>query len=57
MTIVLIICAGVAIVLVLLFFAVNKWSGRSQDKESTAKLRRAAQMNDPTIDSRGDGIN
>ncbi len=53
MTIVLIVCAGVALLVILAFFSVNRWSSRSRDKEATAKLRAARQTNDSRVKERG----
>jgi hypothetical protein len=57
MAIVILIAIGIAILLVLAFFAVNRWSSDGRDREKTAGLRRNRQMATPEKETRGTGIN
>ncbi|HET6169507.1 MAG TPA: hypothetical protein VFE01_04960 [Terracidiphilus sp.] len=57
MSIVILIALGIALLLILLFFAVNRWSSRARDREKSAGLRSSRQMTEPGTDSRGTGIN
>lgn len=57
MSLVLVGALGVALLLILLFFAVNRWSSRARDREKSAGLRSNRQMTEPDRESRGTGIN
>lgn len=57
MSIVILIALGIALLLILLFFAVNRWSSRARDREKSAGLRSNRQMTEPEKESRGTGIN
>ena len=57
MSIILVIAIGVAILLILGFFAVNKWSSSARDREKSAELRRNRQMTPTGTENRGTGIN
>jgi hypothetical protein len=57
MSLVLVVALGIGLLLVLLFFAVNRWSSRAQDREKSAGLRSNRQMTEPDKESRGTGIN
>lgn len=56
MTIVLIVSAGVAALVILSFFAVNRWSSSSRDTKANGKLRAARQASDSRVKERGVGI-
>jgi hypothetical protein len=51
------IFVGVAIVLVLCFFATNRWSSRARDREKSKDLRSSRQMESANTEERGTGIN
>ncbi len=55
--IILLTLLGIGILLILGFFAVNRWSSRSRDREKSASLRDNRQMAEPSTESRGTGIN
>ena len=57
MAIVLLIVLGVAVLVILAFFAVNRWSSGGRDREKNADLRTSRQMTEPNTESRGPGIN
>jgi hypothetical protein len=57
MSIVILIALGVALLLILLFFAVNRWSSPARDRKKSAGLRSNQQMRGPEKESRGTGIN
>jgi hypothetical protein len=57
MSIIIVIAIGIAILLVLLFFAVNRWSSFGRDREKSADLRRNRQTTTPNTEERGTGIN
>lgn len=57
MSIVLLMALGVAIVVILAFFAFNKWSSAARDREKSAALRKNRQMAGTEHESRGIGIN
>jgi hypothetical protein len=57
MSIVILIAIGIAILLVLGFFAVNRLSSDARDREKSAELRRNRQATNPNTESRGTGIN
>jgi hypothetical protein len=57
MSIVILIAIGVAILLVLGFFAVNRWSSDARDRKKSADLRNNRQTTSPNTESRGTGIN
>jgi hypothetical protein len=58
MSIVILIALGVGLLLILLFFAVNRWSSPARDRDKSAGLRRRhRQMTEPDQESRGTGIN
>ncbi len=57
MSIIIVIAIGIAILLVLLFFAVNRWSSFGRDRAKTADLRSNRQTTTPGTDERGTGIN
>jgi hypothetical protein len=57
MSIVIVIAIGIAILLILLFFAINKWSSFGRDRKKSADLRRNRQTTTPTTEDRGTGIN
>ena len=48
---------GIGILMILGFFAVNRWSSRARDREKSAGLRNNRQMTDPHTESRGTGVN
>jgi hypothetical protein len=48
---------GVAVLLVLCFFAVNRWSSSGRDREKSKALRDNQQMEQPGTENRGTGIN
>ena len=48
---------GIAILIILGFFAVNQWSSPARDREKSAELRRNRQMTPPVKEDRGTGIN
>jgi hypothetical protein len=48
---------GVAVLLILCFFAVNRWSSRDRYREKSKALRENRQMAQPGTDDRGIGIN
>ena len=57
MSIIILIAIGIAILLILLFFAMNKWSSVARDREKSAELRRNRQVTPPSTEERGTGIN
>ena len=57
MAIVLLFILGIAILVILGFFAVNKWSSPARDREKSAELRSNRQMAAHERESRGTGIN
>ena len=57
MSIVILIAIGIALLLVLAFFAVNRWSSPEQDREASAALRAHLQMPGQNMGTRGTGIN
>lgn len=57
MAIVILIAIGIAILIVLGFFAVNSWSSPSRDREKSAELRTNRQMTGAEHATRGTGIN
>lgn len=57
MSIIIVIAIGIGILLTLGFFAMNKWSSPSRDREKSAELRRNRQMTPPSTEDRGTGIN
>ncbi len=57
MSIVIVIAIGIAILLVLGFFAINKWSSPSRDREKSGELRENRRMTSPDTEDRGTGIN
>jgi hypothetical protein len=57
MSIIIVIAIGIAILLILLFFAINKWSDPARDREKSAALRKNRQMTPPSTEDRGTGIN
>jgi hypothetical protein len=57
MTIILLFTLGIGILIILGFFAVNKWSSDTRDREKSVDLRRNRQMSGPNTQSRGTGIN
>jgi len=48
---------GVAILLILCFFAMNPWTSRDRDREESKALRGNRQMAQPGTEDRGIGIN
>jgi hypothetical protein len=48
---------GIGILMILGFFAVNRWSSRARDREKSAGLRNNRQMAERPTESRGTGIN
>ena len=56
MAIVLLFILGIAILVILGFFAVNKWSSPARDREKSAELRSNRQMAAHERESRGTGI-
>ena len=56
MSIVILIAIGIALLLVLAFFAVNRWSSPEQDREASAALRAHRQMPGQNMGTRGTGI-
>jgi hypothetical protein len=57
MSIVILIAIGIALLLILAFFAVNGWSSFARDREKSAALRNNRQMPGQSTESRGTGIN
>jgi predicted transporter len=57
MAIVLLFILGIIILVVLGFFAVNKWSSPGRDRAKSADLRANRQMGGSERESRGTGIN
>jgi hypothetical protein len=57
MSIVILIAIGIAILIVLGFFAVNRWSSPARDRQKSEQLRRNRQMTGTERESRGTGIN
>ncbi|MGA9716892.1 MAG: hypothetical protein WBQ79_01315 [Acidobacteriaceae bacterium] len=57
MSIIILTAIGIAILLILLFFAMNKWSSPARDREKSGELRRNRQMTPPSAEERGTGIN
>lgn len=57
MSIVILIAIGIAILIVLGFFAVNRWSSPARDRQKSEELRRNRQMTGTERESRGTGIN
>jgi hypothetical protein len=57
MSIVILIAIDVALLLVVAFFAVNRWSSPEQDREASAALRTHRQMPGQNMETRGTGIN
>jgi hypothetical protein len=57
MSIVILIAVGIALLLILGFFAVNRWSSPEQDRGASAALRAGRQMPGRNIGTRGSGIN
>lgn len=57
MSVIILIAIGIAILLVLGFFAVNRWSSDARDREKSADLRSNRQTSSPNTESRGTGIN
>lgn len=57
MTIILLFTLAIGILIILGFFAVNKWSSFGRDREKSAELRRNRQMTQPSTEDRGTGIN
>jgi hypothetical protein len=56
MAILLMICAGVAVLVGLFFWAANRWSSPARDRQKTAAMRSGQQAN-PATAKRGAGIN
>ena len=57
MSILILIAIGIALLLILAFFAMNGWSSFARDREKSAALRANRQMDQPTREGRGTGIN
>lgn len=57
MSVVILIAIGIALLLVLAFFAVNRWSSSERDRTANAALRNNRQMPGESTESRGTGIN
>ena len=57
MAIMLLIILGIAVLVILGFFAVNRWSSPERDQTKTAEMRRNRQMSGTQRESRGTGIN
>jgi hypothetical protein len=57
MSIILVIAIGIAILLILLFFAMNKWSSVDRDRKKSAELRTNRQTTTSSTERRGTGIN
>jgi predicted transporter len=57
MSIVILIAIGVAILIVLGFFAVNRWSSPARDRAKSEALRTNRQMSGTEQENRGTGIN
>jgi len=57
MSIVILVAIGIAILIVLGFFAVNRWSSPAHDRQKSEQLRRNRQMTGTERESRGTGIN
>jgi LPS O-antigen subunit length determinant protein (WzzB/FepE family) len=57
MSIILVMALGIAVLLILLFFAMNKWSSIARDREKSAELRKNRQMTPTGTEGRGTGIN
>jgi hypothetical protein len=56
MAVLLIICAGIAVLVGLFFWGANRWSSPERDRQKTAAMRSGQQAN-PTTAKRGAGIN
>ena len=56
MSIVIVVALGIALLLILCFFAVNRWSSRARDRDKSAALRANRQMTHPNTEERGSGI-
>jgi hypothetical protein len=48
---------GIAILLILGFFAVNRWSSSNRDRDKSKALRENRQMRPSHTEERGTGIN
>jgi hypothetical protein len=57
MAIVLVFILGITILVILGFFAVNKWSSPARDRQKSAELRTNRQMSGPERENRGTGVN
>jgi hypothetical protein len=57
MAIVLVFILGITILVILGFFAVNKWSSLARDREKSAGMRANRQMAGSERENRGTGIN
>jgi hypothetical protein len=57
MAIVIVIAIGIAILIVLGFFAINKWSSPARDRSKSAELRNNRQMSGTERENRGTGVN
>lgn len=57
MAIVLVFILGITILVILGFFAVNKWSSPGRDREKSASLRANRQTAGSARESRGTGLN
>jgi hypothetical protein len=55
--VILLTVLGVAILLILCFFAANRWSSRSRDREKSKALRENQQTAQPGTEDRATGIN
>ena len=57
MSIIIVIAILIGILLILGFFAMNKWSSPSRDREKSAELRKNRQVTPAGTEERGTGIN
>lgn len=57
MGIVILIAIGIALLLVLGFFLMNRWTSSARDREKSAQLRTNRQMSSVNTETRGTGIN
>lgn len=57
MSIVLVTGIVIAILLVIGFFAMNRWSSLARDREKSAQLDRNRQMSEAHRETRGTGLN
>ena len=56
MSLVIVVALGIALLLILCFFAVNRWSSPARDRKKNTGLRAHRQMTHPNTEERGSGI-